>query len=213
MTVGERIREVRKQKNMTQKQVAEKCGMKESNFRAYELGKANPKTETLQRIAEALGVSWTVFVEVDSAEWYLTTGEAICRLMEENQVSIERLSRETEIATDKISSICASEHVEISPDELQKICAVLGITKGGLVAFQHFGCFPAVKPLPLGGEYWGALMDAVDDIVYKENLDSLLESFTKLNSKGQEEAVRSVRIIAGNPDFLKEKPRTDAETD
>lgn len=63
MTVGDRIRAVRKQRNMTQKQVADNCGMKESNFRAYELGNANPKTETLKRIAKALGVPWTALLE------------------------------------------------------------------------------------------------------------------------------------------------------
>lgn len=54
MTIGERIKEARKQKGMTQKQVADKCGMADSNLRAYELGKAKPKIETLQRIADAL---------------------------------------------------------------------------------------------------------------------------------------------------------------
>lgn len=56
MTTGERIRAIRIEKKLTQKQVGDRCGMADSNIRAYELGKANPKIETLQRIATALEV-------------------------------------------------------------------------------------------------------------------------------------------------------------
>ena len=56
MTTGERIRAIRIEKKLTQKQVGDRCGMADSNIRAYELGNANPKIETLQRIATALEV-------------------------------------------------------------------------------------------------------------------------------------------------------------
>lgn len=55
MPTGSRIKEIRKQKGLTQKQLGEKCGMYESQIRKYENGKANPKIETLQKIAGALG--------------------------------------------------------------------------------------------------------------------------------------------------------------
>lgn len=57
MTVGENIRRIRKEKGLTQKQLGELCNMKEANIRKYELDKANPKIETIDRIASALGVS------------------------------------------------------------------------------------------------------------------------------------------------------------
>ncbi len=60
-TVGDRIRFYRKQANngngITQKELGEACGMYESQIRKYELGKANPKIETLQKIADSLQVS------------------------------------------------------------------------------------------------------------------------------------------------------------
>ena len=56
MTVGENIRKLRKERGMTQKQLGEMCGIKEANIRKYELDKANPKIETIERIAQALGV-------------------------------------------------------------------------------------------------------------------------------------------------------------
>lgn len=57
MTIGERIRAVRQQKGMTQKQVADACNMADSAIRKYESGIQTPKIETLQRIADALGVT------------------------------------------------------------------------------------------------------------------------------------------------------------
>lgn len=59
MTVGERIRTARVQRGMTQKQVGERAGIAEPTIRKYELGKLNPKYETLQKIASALNVSTT----------------------------------------------------------------------------------------------------------------------------------------------------------
>lgn len=56
MTVGENIKRFRKKQGLTQKQLGELCGMNESQLRRYEIGKANPKIETIQKIAEAMSV-------------------------------------------------------------------------------------------------------------------------------------------------------------
>lgn len=56
MTIGERIRAIRKEKSMTQKQVADACGMADSAIRKYESGSQTPKLKTVRRIAAALGV-------------------------------------------------------------------------------------------------------------------------------------------------------------
>lgn len=59
MTIGENIRKIRLKKKMTQKELGEKCipPIAESTIRRYELGKLNPKLETIQKIADALEVS------------------------------------------------------------------------------------------------------------------------------------------------------------
>ena len=56
MTVGDRIRSFRKSQNLTQKQLGELSGIAEPTIRRYELGKLNPKYETLSKIAAALGI-------------------------------------------------------------------------------------------------------------------------------------------------------------
>lgn len=57
MTVGERIKKIRLEKGLTQKQLAEKCGIDSANLRKYESGRQNPKIETVEKIANALGVN------------------------------------------------------------------------------------------------------------------------------------------------------------
>lgn len=57
MTTGELIRQARKKLNWTQKKLGEAAGIAEPTIRRYELGKLNPKYETLQKIADALGTT------------------------------------------------------------------------------------------------------------------------------------------------------------
>lgn len=56
MSVGEIIKRMRIEKGLTQKQLGHLCGMADSAIRRYENGRANPKNETLQKIASGLGV-------------------------------------------------------------------------------------------------------------------------------------------------------------
>ena len=54
---GDMIRKYRTEKGLTQKKLGEMCGIADSAIRRYEIGKANPKVETLQKIADALNIS------------------------------------------------------------------------------------------------------------------------------------------------------------
>lgn len=56
MTTGARIKQARKARGLTQKQLGAISGTSEITIRQYELGKRQPRLEQLQRIATALGV-------------------------------------------------------------------------------------------------------------------------------------------------------------
>lgn len=56
MNIGESIKYWRKQKNMTQKQLAELADISEISIRKYETNERKPKIDTLSRIADSLGV-------------------------------------------------------------------------------------------------------------------------------------------------------------
>ena len=57
MSVGDKIRSTRKERGLTQKELGSLCGMADSAIRRYESNRGNPTEKTLQRIADALGVS------------------------------------------------------------------------------------------------------------------------------------------------------------
>lgn len=51
---GDRIRQIRKEKGLTQNELGELCGINAANIRKYESGRQNPKLETVRKIAAAL---------------------------------------------------------------------------------------------------------------------------------------------------------------
>lgn len=65
MTVGENIRRIRQERNLTQKQLGELVGASEAYIRAYESGRRNPKLKSLETIAKALAVNVEVLTNSD----------------------------------------------------------------------------------------------------------------------------------------------------
>ena len=63
MSVKDKLKEKRIERGYTQKKLSELCGIAESTIRQYELGKRNPKLETIEKIATALEFPVHVFVE------------------------------------------------------------------------------------------------------------------------------------------------------
>ncbi len=57
MSSSEKIRQLRKEKGLTQKQLAEKTGIAAITIQQYEAGKYEPKLDKLRRIAAALDVT------------------------------------------------------------------------------------------------------------------------------------------------------------
>ena len=56
MTTGQRIKDVRKKAGLTQKELGEKLGLAFQSIAQWENDLRNPKIDTLQRLAAALGV-------------------------------------------------------------------------------------------------------------------------------------------------------------
>lgn len=86
MTPGERIKKLRKEKGMTQKELAKKLGISASQIGNYENGYRNPKLSTVRKIAEALEVPVSkitgMIPEEDEAEKILSNILAIQKELE-----------------------------------------------------------------------------------------------------------------------------------
>lgn len=67
MTIGERIREVRKECGITQKELGERLGLSYQSIAQWENNLRNPKSETVLKIANALGISVYSLLNFDQA--------------------------------------------------------------------------------------------------------------------------------------------------
>lgn len=61
MKLGQQIREIRLEKNLSQRALGEKAGMSQQQIAQYESGKRLPKPSSIIKIADALNVDLSVF--------------------------------------------------------------------------------------------------------------------------------------------------------
>ena len=63
MTIGERIRECRRNANITQKELGNRLGVSQQQIAQYEKGVRIPRIETLKKLASALNVTLIAFLD------------------------------------------------------------------------------------------------------------------------------------------------------
>lgn len=59
---------IRKERKLTQKEVADAAQIDRTTYTNIETGKARPSIKTAMRIAKVLDISWTVFFEAEGEE-------------------------------------------------------------------------------------------------------------------------------------------------
>lgn len=64
-TLGDRIRQFRTERQLSQLDLANLVGVRQSAISAFETGEKMPRVDTLQRIASALEVSTAVLLDSD----------------------------------------------------------------------------------------------------------------------------------------------------
>lgn len=62
------LERLRKERGLTQVQLANRLGITQGTFALYETGKRNPKIETVKKIAKALNVGWSMLCDEDDSE-------------------------------------------------------------------------------------------------------------------------------------------------
>lgn len=75
VSIWETIKKFRQSKGMTQKQLADKCGLAPITIRQYESGKREPNLETIRKIATALEVSISDLV----VDWAMLSRDEIIK--------------------------------------------------------------------------------------------------------------------------------------
>lgn len=97
---GEKIKQLRKSKMLTQKRLGELCKIDEANIRKYENGKLNPSLPTIRKIAAALEVSISELVD----DWGRYPSEEITA-----NVSSEDLHNSSQILINKLESLSGTK--------------------------------------------------------------------------------------------------------
>lgn len=66
MTIGERLRTLRKEKGLTQKELAERLGVSASMVGQYETNVRSPKMETLKKFANSLNIDISEIIDISN---------------------------------------------------------------------------------------------------------------------------------------------------
>lgn len=89
MTIGERIKKIRQEKGLSQKELGEKLNVSQQMIGQWETGKSNPKLANLQKIATTLSVSTNTFLKLEKNH---TNDELmqLIKLHEEQQAELNK---------------------------------------------------------------------------------------------------------------------------
>lgn len=126
MTAGDRMKEIRLRKGLTQREVSARCHIAESTIRKYESGRLNPKFETMDKIASALEVPVTALMGyvftgvVNGKDIYEVPRDVIDVIVDEKKtapVSKDRLD---------VKSIGLALWLQSLPPEKQQAILMLG---------------------------------------------------------------------------------------
>lgn len=157
-TIEEKIKQIRKEKGMTQKELAEKMGVTYTVISGYERGKRKPKIETIIRIANALNVSTFDIVPafVPSDEMTLAQArQAVKDLRKKLEEYLEQQTCDDAISReDALQALCRAVHKNDDniPCINQRVSCLWNKTKVQDYA-EEILKLPSVTPQPKTG-YW-----------------------------------------------------------
>lgn len=145
MTIGERIKQARKEAGLTQKKLAEKIGIAETTIRRYESNERQPRIEQLYKISETIGVPINSLVGINEST---NSTDAI------HQLAIEKygIDHEVDILLEEMAELqnelLKSRRGRTCEDAIRSEIADVYIGLHNIMAFYG---------------------DCVDEITYKKN--------------------------------------------
>ena len=141
-SIGSKIQKYRKLKDMTQDELSKQSGIYLSTIKKYESGERNPKPDQLQKIAEALGISVTVFLDYDIN----TVSDVLSLVMKLNEQSSLKISADKDKDGNYIPS---SIHMTFEDSQINEaICSyhhkILFAVQSQLYHYPHRKLNPSV---------------------------------------------------------------------
>lgn len=198
MTTGELIREARKKKGLTQRELGELLGMSDVGVAQWEKGLRNPRLETRQRIAKALDIDVTALMSDSEKEDYFDlfgtdaerVGFALVKLKERMEVKVRELREYGGIATPARRRAWALELAkELAENYHVKEESIL----------KEIG----LDDLPEESIAEISLADDYQEVGENQIADSIVHLLMSMNSTGCKAALRHIQELSKIPDYKK----------
>ena len=198
MTTGELIREARKKKGLTQRELGELLGMSDVGVAQWEKGLRNPRLETRQRIAKALDIDVTALMSDSEKEDYFDlfgtdaerVGFALVKLKERMEVKVRELREYGGIATPARRRAWALELAkELAENYHVKEESIL----------KEIG----LDDLPEEPIAQISLADDYQEVGENQIADSIVHLLMSMNSTGCKAALRHIQELSKIPDYKK----------
>lgn len=198
MTTGELIREARKKRGLTQRELGELLGMSDVGVAQWEKGLRNPRLETRQRIAKALDIDVTALMSDSEKEDYFDlfgtdaerVGFALVKLKERMEVKVRELREYGGIATPARRRAWALELAkELAENYHVKEESIL----------KEIG----LDDLPEEPIAEISLADDYQEVGENQIADSIVHLLMSMNSTGCKAALRHIQELSKIPDYKK----------
>lgn len=195
--MGERIREARKQKGLTQAELASLIGVQRAVISKYETNMIEPSIKQLKKIADALDVSIGYLQGYESID----TFQIVQALKNNNLDEIEKLAKLPKGTLDETSPKNRELIKEFAKEATESL--LRSSTVEVSLVNEHVENSKRKTDVIVG-----LMMLDVEE----NTASNLIENFLKLTKEGQEKAVENIKIIAGNPKYTTpDEPRTTSE--
>lgn len=206
MTLGEKIRQARQDKRMTQKELASQIGKSFSSVQKYEMDLATPPVTVIEKIAEVLEVNSFYFLK--ESKFGLAAlkppprsfAERLRIIRMDRQYTQEQLAQYTDLSVNSIRLYESGKQTP-SPNALRQLSQALECEEEELTNPE---C-----PIGFTSTY------NINALLYSACVSSderkLLDVFKQLNQSGQQRAIERVEELAEIPKYQRTAPPAPAE--
>lgn len=198
MTIGKLIRDARKKKGLTQKELGERLEVSDVSIAQWENGIRNPRFETRQKLAKALDIDIVELMSETEKQDYFDlfgtdaerVGFALVKLKERMEVKVRELREYGGIATPARRRAWALELAkELAENYHVKEESIL----------KEIG----LDDLPEESIAEISLADDYQEVGENQIADSIVHLLMSMNSTGCKAALRHIQELSKIPDYKK----------
>lgn len=198
MTIGELIRDARKKKGLTQKELGERLEVSDVSIAQWENGIRNPRFETRQKLAKALDIDIAELMsETEKQDFFdlfgtdaERVGFALVKLKERMEVKVRELREYGGIATPARRRAWAlelakelAENYHVKEESILKEIGLDGLPEESIAEIS--------------------LADDYQEVGENQIADSIVHLLMSMNSTGCKAALRHIQELSKIPDYKK----------